>query len=71
MTARSGGKGKLFGSITTKEIADALKEQYNMDVPAKKLVLAEPIKAFGNYEVQARLGFGISGIVYVQVYEQK
>ena len=71
LTARSGGSGKLFGSITTKEIADALKEQYGLEVSSKKLVLAEPIKAFGNYEVRAKLGFEISGTVYVAVYEQK
>ena len=71
LTARSGGSGKLFGSITTKEIADALKEQYGLEVSSKKLVLAEPIKAFGNYEVRAKLGYEISGTVYVAVYEQK
>jgi len=71
LTARSGGSGKLFGSITTKEIADALKEQYGLEVSSKKLVLPEPIKSFGNYEVKAKLGFEISGTVYVAVYEQK
>ena len=71
LTARSGGSGKLFGSITTKEIADALKEQYGLEVSSKKLALAEPIKSFGNYEVKAKLGFEISGTVYVAVYEQK
>ena len=71
ITARSGGNGKLFGAITTREIADALKEQHGLDVSSKKLVLAEPIKSFGNYEVKAKLGFEITGTVYVAVYEQK
>ena len=71
ITARSGGNGKLFGAVTTKEIADALKAQHGLDVSSKKLVLAEPIKSFGNYEVKAKLGFEITGTVYVAVYEQK
>ena len=71
LTARSGGSGKLFGSITTKEIADALKEQFGLEVNSKKLVLTEPIKSFGNYEIKAKLGFEVTGTVYVAVYEQK
>lgn len=71
MTARAGSNGKLFGSITTQEISDALKEQYGVEIPRQKLVLENPIKAFGNYEVKAKFGFEISGSVYVAVYEQK
>ena len=71
MTARAGGNGKLFGSITTQEISDALKEQYGVEIPRQKLVLADPIKSFGNFEVKAKLGFEISGTVYVAVYEKK
>ncbi|MBQ9493166.1 MAG: 50S ribosomal protein L9 [Oscillibacter sp.] len=71
MTARAGSNGKLFGSITTQEISDALKEQYGVEIPRQKLVLQDPIKAFGNYEVRAKLGYEINGTVYVAVYEQK
>ena len=71
MTARAGSNGKLFGSITTQEISDALKEQYGVEIPRQKLVLQDPIKTFGNFEVKAKLGFEISGTVYVAVYEQK
>ena len=71
MTARSGGNGKLFGSITTQEISDALKEQYGIDIPRQKLILQDPIKSFGNFEVKAKLGFEINGVVYVAVYEKK
>ena len=70
MTARAGSNGKLFGSITTQEISDALKEQYGVEIPRQKLVLQDPIKSFGNFEVKAKLGFEISGTVYVAVYEQ-
>ena len=71
MTARAGSNGKLFGSITTQEISDALKEQYGIDIPRQKLVLDTPIKSFGNFEVKAKFGFEITGTVYVAVYEQK
>ena len=42
-----------------------------MEVDSKKLVLAEPIKSFGSYEVKAKLGYEISGTVYVLVVEEK
>ena len=71
ITAKGGEGGKLFGAVTGKEIAEALKNQHNMDIDAKKLVLAEPIKSFGTYEVKAKLGFEISGTVYVIVAEEK
>ena len=63
--------GKLFGAVTGKEIAAALKEQYGMDVDSKKLVLDQPIKTFGSFEIKAKLGFEISGTVYVLVTEEK
>ena len=71
LTARAGSGGKLFGAVTTKEISDGLKAQYGMEVPKQKLVLDEPIKAFGSYQVKAKLGFEISGTVYVSVFEEK
>ena len=71
LTARAGSGGKLFGAVTTKEISEGLKAQYGLDVPKQKLVLDEPIKAFGNYQVKAKLGFEVSGTVYVSVYEEK
>ena len=69
--AKGGNGGKLFGAVTNKEIAAGLKEQFDLDVDSKKLVLPEPIKAFGSYEVKAKLGFEISGTVYVLVIEEK
>ena len=71
IAAKGGAGGKLFGAVTGKEIAAALKEQYAMEVDSKKLVLAEPIKSFGSYEVKAKLGYEISGTVYVLVVEEK
>ncbi len=69
--AKAGQGGKLFGSITTKEISEALKGQYGIDISKSKLVQADPIKAFGNYEVKAKLGYEITGTVYVLVVEGK
>ena len=69
--AKAGAGGKLFGAVTGKEIAAALKEQYGMDVDSKKLVLDQPIKTFGSFEIKAKLGFEISGTVNVLVIEEK
>ena len=69
--AKAGTGGRLFGAVTTKEISDALKAQHNADIPKQKLVLDDPIKSFGTYQVKARLGFEISGTVNVLVCEEK
>ena len=71
LTAKAGNGGKLFGAVTTKEISDGLKKQFNIDIPKQKLVLDDPIKAYGTYQVKAKLGFEITGTVYVAVYEEK
>ena len=69
--SRGGEGGKLFGAVTGREISAALKEQHGVDIDSKKLVLDEPIKSFGSYQVKAKLGFEISGTVYVIVTEEK
>ena len=71
LTARAGAGGKLFGAVTTKEISEGLQKQFGIDIPKQKLVLEEPIKAFGNYEIKARLGFEVTATVYVSVFEEK
>ena len=71
ISAKGGNGGKLFGAVTGKEISAALKSQHNMEIDSKKLVLSDPIKAFGSYEVKAKLGFEISGTAYVLVVEEK
>ncbi len=69
--ARAGQGGKLFGAVTAKEISDALKAQYGVDINKSRLVVAEPIKSFGSYEIKCRLGNEINGTVYVLVTEEK
>lgn len=69
--AKGGGNGKLFGSVTSKEIAEALKEQCDIAVEKNRIVLEENIKNFGSYEVKCKLGYEISGTIHVQVIEEK
>ena len=71
LTAKAGNGGRLFGAVTTKEISEGLKTQFDIDIPKQKLVLDDPIKSFGTYQVKARLGFEISGTVNVLVCEEK
>ena len=71
LTAKAGNGGRLFGAVTTKEISEGLKAQCGIDIPKQKLVLDEPIKAYGTYQVKAKLGFEVSGTVHVAVYEEK
>ncbi len=67
--AKAGNGGRLFGSVTTKEISEALKAQYKIDIPKAKLSLDEPIKTFGTFEVKAKLFTEVNGVLKVVVTE--
>ena len=67
--ARAGSSGKLFGAVTSQEICDALKEQFDIDIEKNKIVQAEPIKSYGSYTVKAKLGYEVSGSINVLVVE--
>jgi len=69
LQAKAGTGGRLFGSITTKEISEALKAQYGVEIPKAKLVQEEPIKSFGTFEVKAKLYPEIQGAITVVVTE--
>ena len=71
IAAKAGGNGKLFGAVTAKEISDALMSQHGIELAKNKIVMEEPIKSFVTYELKAKLGFEISGTVYVVVSEEK
>ena len=71
VTARAGANGKLFGAVTSKEVSDALQAQHGIELAKQKIVLDEPIKAFGSYELKAKLGYEVSGTIYVMVVEEK
>jgi large subunit ribosomal protein L9 len=70
IAAKAGTGGRLFGAVTTKEIAEALNKQFSLDIPKQKLVLDEAIKSFGTYTVKAKLGFEISASFSVMVSEE-
>ncbi len=68
LTVKAGAGGKLFGSVTTKEIADAIKKQYGAEVDKKKINVNE-IKAFGTYTAEVKLYTGIAAKMTVEVGE--
>ena len=67
--ARGGENGKLFGSVTNKEVADALKEQYGIELEKNRILLEENIKSFGSYELRCKLGYEVSGTIHLLVVE--
>lgn len=67
--AKAGEGGRLFGAVTAKEISECLAAQHNIQIAKTKLVLDEPIKACGGYQIKAKLGYEIVGTVKVQVVE--
>lgn len=67
--ARAGTGGKLFGAVTSKEVSDALQEQYGIAIAKAKIVQDEPIKSFGSYALKCKLGYEISGTLHVLVTE--
>ena len=71
IAAKAGEGGRLFGAVTAKEVPEALAAQHGINIAKTKLVLDEPIKAFGSYQVKAKLGFEVVGTVYVSVFEEK
>lgn len=66
---KAGEAGRAFGSVSTKEIAAALKEQHNLEIDKKKIQLLEPLKNFGSHEVSVKLHPQVTGKLYVKVLE--
>ena len=69
VTAKGGGAGRLFGSITNVEIADALAKQSGIKLDKRKIVLDEPIKSVGVYTVKCKLGYEINAELKIEVKE--
>lgn len=67
--AKGGGAGKLFGSVTNQEIADALKAQMGIVLDKRKLVISDPIKNVGTYTIQCKLGYEITAPLMVKIEE--
>lgn len=70
LKTRVGEGGKLFGSVTSMDIADAIKEQTRLDIDKKKIVLKKPIKEIGEHEVEVKLYTEISADIKVAVTEE-
>ncbi len=71
LTAKAGQGGRLFGSVTPKEIAEEIKKQLQVDVDKRKISVDGEIKAFGTYECEIKLYTGISAKVKVVVSEKE
>ena len=69
IATKAGEGGRLFGAVTAKEISEALAEQHQVEIAKTKLVLDEPIKACGGYQIKAKLGYEVVGTVSVMVTE--
>ena len=67
--AKGGGAGRLFGSVTTQEIADSLKKQTGIELDKRKIVLEEQIKTVGDYKVKCKLGYEINAELKIKVEE--
>ncbi len=66
---KSGEGGKTFGSVSSKEIAEEAKKQHNIDIDKKKIIINDPIKSLGVYEVTIKLHQKVNGILKVKVEE--
>ena len=67
--AKAGSGSRLFGSVTSAHVADALKEQFGVEVDKKKISLSADIKSFGSFKAVVKLYTGISETVDVEVIE--
>ncbi len=63
----AGADGRLYGSVTPKDIAEALESQHKISVDRRKIVVSEPIKAYGTYQLDVKLYSGVVGKVKVTV----
>ena len=69
VTAKGGGAGRLFGSVTNQEIADALKTKTGIALDKRKIVISDPIKTVGTFTVNCKLGYEISAPLTVKIEE--
>ena len=69
VTAKGGGAGRLFGSVTNAEIADALEKNHKIKLDKRKIVLDDPIKNTGLYTVRCKLGYEVVAELKVEIKE--
>ena len=69
VTAKGGGAGRLFGSVTNTEVSEALAKQAGIQLDKRKIVLDEPIKSVGIYTVKCKLGYEVNAELKIEVKE--
>lgn len=70
ITAQGGNDGRLYGSVTSKDIAEAFKKQFGVELDKRKIMLDDPIRAYGVYTIEAKIHNGISASFKVSVTEK-
>lgn len=70
LNVEGGSEGRLYGAVTAKDIAEALKSQFGVEIDKRKIMLDAPIKAYGTYKIDAKLYQEITGKVTVSVLEK-
>ncbi len=68
--AKSGEGGRLFGSITSKQIADELKKKHKLNVDRRKIELKDPIRSLGHHKIPVKLHHEVNGTINVHVTEE-
>ncbi len=71
LSIRAGEGGRTFGAVSSREIAQGYKEQCNKEIDKKKIVLPEPLRGFGVFEVNIKLHPKVTGKLKVKVIETK
>lgn len=66
----AGKENKLYGAVTTRDIVEHLKQEYDIEVDKKKLVLESPVKTFGTYKIKTKLFTDVTTTITVQVTEK-
>jgi large subunit ribosomal protein L9 len=70
LTESAGADGRIYGSVTSKDIAEALEKQHGIAVDKRKIVMPDPIKAFGTYAIDVKLYTEITGKINVVVSDK-
>lgn len=70
IAAKAGEGGRLFGSITSKQIADELKKKHKITIDRRKIELKDPLRSLGHHKVDVKLHPEVSGVIQVHVVEQ-
>lgn len=70
VTVTGGADGRLYGSVTSKEIAEQLKVQHGIEIDRRKIVMPDPIKAYGSYQYDVKLFPEVVGKLTVQVCDK-